>query len=293
MDNCLICNNINLKQAGEYLKCADCGHEIFVGKLKDDFMINEVLLEDRVRRLDSLDKFKLKTVQRIMIENKFLLDVGSASGKFLNHCKVFFDGCAGVEITEECIRFSREKLGLKIYKDISEIVNMVSVATFWHSLEHIPFTEIVKIFGIIGKKTGKNSKILISVPNSNSLMYKIFKKDFAYYDNRSHAHQFSDDSLDLLMEKFCYKKDSYHFSFAYSAFGYLQSLMNKFNKIHNFLYFYAKRGECFGKNKVELAYLLIYNSILLFLFLIPSLSLVLFDFFFKNKGGVITICYSK
>lgn len=292
-DKCFICSNAKFNETGDYSQCAGCGHEISNGNLLGTSIVNEILLEDEIKKIKFLDRFQLNLLQYAMMENNFLLDMGSASGRFLYHSKKLFQDCAGIEITAQCIKFSREKLGLKIFKDISEIKNIVSVVTFWHSLEHIPFSGIARIFEVINKQASENLRIIISVPNRDSLMYFIFKNDCAYYDNSSHMHQFSNDSVGLLMKKFGFMIDRRFFSFPYSSFGYLQGFINKFNKIHNFLYYYKKRGQKFGKNDTQLFFLFVYNLALVLIFIFPSLFLTFFDFLFKNKGGVITICCSK
>ena len=41
--------------------------------------------------------------------------------------------------------------------------------------------------------------LVVSVPNTDSFQYKIFGKNFSYYDHPNHTHQFSYQSLNQLM----------------------------------------------------------------------------------------------
>lgn len=290
---CFICGNDRFSDSEGYIKCVKCGHETIKGNGQSPFIINDILSEEAVRTIGSLDRFKQRILQRCLIENDFLLDVGSASGKFLYHNKAFFRRHMGIEVTDECADFARERLGLNIERDISGINGEISVATFWHSLEHIPVEEIGKIFKGINSNSSENTRVIISVPNNRSLQYALFKEGYAYYDLPSHLHQFSSGSLDLLMDKYGFEKVDSFYSFPYSIFGYLQGFLNKFNAIHNYLYYRKKRGWAFGKKKSELILYDIYNYLLSLFFVIPSFLLCIYDLARPERGGVITACYRK
>lgn len=291
---CNICQNISIKTArvGCYEKCSGCGHEVHVGPLSDRFIVNDELFIDSVQKIDGLLKYKKKIVEFCMKDDNFLLDVGSASGKFLYNLKNKFRGSAGVEITPECIKFSKDQLQLRIVQKISELADVkLSVVTFWHTMEHIPFPELQEILSFIKKHSTADSKLIISVPNADSTLYRLNGSNFAYYDNASHIHQFSPRSLDLLLGQFGFVQERRFFSFAYSFFGYLQTWLNSGNLKRNFLYFFLKRGEKFGLNKPKIYLLFIYNIVLAGLLIIPALVGCIYDAIFKNRAVVLTLCY--
>lgn len=293
--SCFICGNkifvTNFQD--DYFKCITCGHEIIKNYEYQSFIINEILSVESISKQGLLDKFKQKVLEKCTITNDLLLDVGSASGKFLYHNKSVFKKCAGIEVTEECISFAKNQLGLEIVKDISEITNLISVATFWHSLEHMPHESIENLLDVISSKASHDTRVIISVPNNESLQYTLFGDGYAYYDLQSHIHQFSVKSLDKLMEKYGFEKQCNFYSFPYSSFGYLQGFVNIFNPIHNYLYYRKKRGQTFAKNKRKILFFDAYNFILLLVFILPSLLFSIYDLIFLDKGSVITACYKK
>lgn len=292
--SCFICGNKEfIINSNDYLKCTSCCHEIIKKQEFQSFIVNEILSLESISKKGLLDKFKQIVLKKCTIKNDLLLDVGSSSGKFLYQNKLFFKNYIGIEVTEECIAFARNQLGLKIEKDIDSVNGTVSVATFWHSLEHMPHESIERFLDIIRRKSSNDTRIIVSVPNNESLQYAMFGKGFAFYDLPNHIHQFSVKSLDKLMERNGFKKDRNFFSFPYSSFGYLQGFLNKFNKIHNYLYYRKKRGQTFDKRKKYLILYDAYNYCLILLLVIPSLLFSIYDLIFLEKGGVITVCYRK
>ncbi|NJD77470.1 MAG: class I SAM-dependent methyltransferase [Candidatus Methanoperedens sp.] len=292
---CFICGSkiFATSLQGDYIKCVACGHETIKNYKHQSFIINEILSVEGINKQGLLDKFKQKVLKKCTVTNDFLLDVGSASGKFLYHNKSFFKRCAGIEVTEECISFAKNHLGLEIVKDISEVTNNISVATFWHSLEHMSDENIQKILDVINSKSSDDTRVIISVPNNESLQYALFGDRYAYYDLQSHIHQFSVKSLDKLMEKYGFEKQCNFYSFPYSSFGYLQGFVNLVNPIHNYLYYRKKRGQTFTKSKGKILFLDIYNFLFLLLFILPSLLFSIHDLIHLDKGSVITACYKK
>lgn len=298
ISHCKICGSRKrlIQSVKPYISCTVCRHEYLRGNTSTNFIINESLNFEEIKKSMPFDRFKDNVLQDSMKDkdNFLIIDIGSGSGKFLYHNKHRFKHHMGVEVTKECVLFSK-KLGLNIETGIDKqkIKKNISVVTFWHSLEHIPLPEIEKIFQIIKDRSDKNTRIIISVPNSNSLMYKIFKQRWAFFDSPNHLHQFSTKSLNTALEKYNFFPEKNFYSFSYTIFGYVQSFVNYFNSINNFLYYYKKRGVTFSLNKFQLTFLTLYNYLLSIIFLLPSLILSFFDFFSRKRRGIITICYAK
>lgn len=278
---------------GGYARCSACGHEIHIGPISDSFIINDSLSKKEIAKKNGLDRFKEKIVANSALNRDFLLDVGSAGGKFLFYEKSKFKDYAGIEVTEESLNFSKKELGLKIFKNISELkgVDNFSIVTFWHSLEHIPVRFQDEIFKFLHVKANKDTRIIVSVPNADSLLYKICGGKYAYFDPESHIHQFTPASLDGLLGKYNFFPQKNFFSFSYSFFGYLQTLLNFGNIRHNFLYYCLKRKRNFGLGKGKIFLLFSYNIFLTIIFFLPALICSVFDFIEKNKGAVLTVCY--
>ena len=164
--------------------------------------------------------------------------------------------------------------------------------TFWNSLEHMPVDEVGRVLGHISRFASPAARVLVCVPNNHSFQYRMFGKDYAYYDPANHLHQFSPRSLGLLMARFGFERSRLLRSWPYAVFAYLQGFLNKLNVIHNYMYARTKRGSGFDKNKTWLYLLDCYNYVLGALLMVPSVGLSLIDLLFPERGGVITVCFS-
>jgi SAM-dependent methyltransferase len=97
---------------------------------------------------DPLEKRRLIEVERSRLNPLFqfrktgaLLDVGFGSGFFMAQAQESGWTVAGTEITERCVHYGRDELGLQVYQgDIAElnIPRKFDVVSFHHVLEHVP-----------------------------------------------------------------------------------------------------------------------------------------------------------
>lgn len=275
-----------------YRACLGCGHEIRVGEVTDPLIVNDVLSLAESTQVTSLERFKLRVVNSLAQTKDLLVDVGSSSGKFLYYAKNSFKEHVGLEITPASIAFSRDVLGLTISPTLDSLAGKkASVITFWHSLEHIPPEVLVTMLSALKAASTSATRVVIAVPNAGSTLYHLLKKRFTYHDQASHIHQFSRNSLDQLMAEHGFLPGGQYFSFAYSFFGYLQSLLNLGNLRLNFLYFYLKRGQSFGYTKPQTWALLAYNCLLAAICLVPALLGTVYDRLCMNKAVVLTVWY--
>lgn len=292
-DTCFICCKSSFKIIDKnYKECEFCGHQILNSKPKQTFIINDILHKSKIKK-DFLFIFKKFVTLKCADERETLIDVGSGSGSFIFFMKKHFNKVIGIEVTDECYNFSKNILEVETYKSLNEIKGTFSIATFWHSLEHIPGRDILNILNILNKLSSESSRIIVSVPNGKSIQYKIFKSKYAYYDYPNHIHQFNYNSLCMLFrgKGFILKKEFY--SFYYIFFGYVQGFLNMMNNIHNYFYYRKKRGINFNLSKVKTTVLNIYNILLIFVFILPSFLLTIAEYFIKEKRSVLTLCFQK
>lgn len=254
--------------------------------------MNDRLDRDDLDRPNSLDRFKKTLLCKCARSRAFLLDIGSASGRFLYQNRGEFEQSLGIEITPECVDFARG-VGLHIETDLATLQRPLAVVTFWHSLEHIPADAIEMMFTKIRECSTEETIVLVSVPNAGSLQYSMLKERFAYYDVPHHLHQFTPLSLDTLMKKFGFTRHTEHGSFSYASFGWLQGLLNLFNSQHDYLYYRMKRGWMFGLSPKHRTFLDAYNLALASLLFIPSIVLTVYDLMLLRRGGVLTVCYQR
>ncbi|WP_415890277.1 class I SAM-dependent methyltransferase [Neptuniibacter sp. SY11_33] len=290
---CAICGNGVKKDTDNgYLRCTRCGHESLETSDEQGFIINDSLTMRDVKKITSLDKYKSNVLKsccpRDINSGGVLLDIGSASGKFLYHNSHDFSDAYGLEITPECVEFSKTVLEIKVIEDVSEVPSTIQAVTAWHSLEHIPATALRSILEVVTKSMDKDGVFIVSVPNADSKQYRWFTKSFAYYDNPHHLHQFSNRSLDCLFEQFGLERSITFDTGPYNRFGYIQAILNKLVGGHNYLYYRLKRKSGISNYKSDL----LNFTLLPFALLIGGL-LSLFDMNDKKNQGVITACYKK
>lgn len=291
IESCFICGGTDFENRSfDYRSCLGCGHEILVSTKDQGFIINDNLSEKDVRRMNGLDHFKARTLSYFdaSLKKNLLLDVGSASGKFLLHNASQYKRVMGIEITPESLRFSRQVLGLKIIEDIQEVSEEISVASAWHSLEHIPEPHLLALLNGLSRKMLPGGRLLVSVPNAVSFQYRWFGKAFAYYDVPNHLHQFTPNSLEKLLKRFGFQYLETVNSSPYNAFGYTQSLLNIVTNSHNYLYYRLKR-----RSRKPSVILDIVNVLLLVVFVPAGWILSLVDAMNLKHQGVITACFEK
>ena len=291
---CPICRSSKGKMAPaipDYWRCAECEHEFRTCAPKESFIVNDTLETDSVEKFDLLEKFKKKLVDRYALDRSFLLDIGCATGKFLFHQHKSFSDHLGIEVTPECKEFATSVLGLKVADNIAALNSTPSLVTFWHTLEHIPADIARDVLKRIREKSSATTRVIISVPNAQARLYRWFGPAYPYYDPESHVHQFTPRSLNLLMEGCGFKLLAAEPSLAYSAFGYLQALLNLSSPIRNYWYYRQKRGWDFGLTGEELKRGDLKNSLMLPL-CAPFAGIgVAMDFIDRSRGAVINQVY--
>lgn len=124
-----------------------------------------------------------------------LLDVGCGTGHFLAYCQRRGWEVSGVEPVEEAGNHASRILGIPVQKDIFMLEDKESydVITFWHVLEHI-----YDIKSVIEKAKNilvKNGRLIIALPNNNSLDARIYREHWAGFDVPRHLYHFNPGSF--------------------------------------------------------------------------------------------------
>ncbi len=289
--NCFICRGkLCVARTSEYRKCIACGHEILVSEKGNGHMLNDPLDERDAANISDLDRFKTKILCRhVNLHRRTrLVDIGSATGKFLLQNAHAFKDAVGIEVTPQAVTFSRETLKLKVVNNIDEIAAPIDIACAWHSFEHIPQSMLIQLLSGLRRKMNKGGRLIISVPNSSSTLYRIFGGKYAFFDIPNHIHQFSPKSLKMLLSQYDFTPISHERSWPYNNFGYVQTLLNQITGTHNYLYYRLKRQSTKPSkalDAINFALLPIAGPIGIFFSLINEL--------FPDNQGVLTLCFEK
>jgi hypothetical protein len=173
---------------------------------------------------------------------KLWVDVGAGEGNFLASVKA--QEKIGVEVSKDGILLMKEKkLGTLSDTQFLKTKGLdASVITFWHMLEHVetPRMYIQAAY----KNLAKNGRIIIGVPNNQSLEFRIFGKDWFHLAPKFHIMHFSPHAMTLLLtqEKFRVERIDF-WSPEHHVSGLLQSCINKTATTKDILHKLLKRSD--------------------------------------------------
>lgn len=288
--SCFICGgDYGRSRTRQYRRCLSCGHETLAESDSQGFIINDPLSIENVKRMTALDRFKRDVFVRYAGSRRgTLVDVGSSTGRFLYQNSDCYRQGYGLEVTPQAVEFSRNFLRLKVVESSDQLPTEIDVVTAWHSLEHIPPNALIQVLQNLAARMQIGGCFIVSVPNVSSKQYQWFRDRYAYFDVPNHLHQFSNQSLDLLMDRFGFKRISSVTSWPYNVFGYVQGLLNVMTRSHNYLYYRIKRRT--GDRSWRLDVL---SAAFLPLAIPAGWLLSAMDLFRSNGQGVITACFEK
>lgn len=295
MSSCFVCENApSLCLRNQYFVCQKCGHECLKEGQLQQFIVNEEMNLKLIKQKSVLINFQCGVVKKVKSCHSLFIDIGCGPGRLLLHVGDMFSQKIGIEVTKECLAFAKKTLSLDVRPSLSEIKEpKCLIATFWHSLEHMPKMAIDETLKHLNSISLPGSKLIISVPNADSFMYRLFKKRWPFYDVPNHLHQFTHQSLNELMGKYGFVHEKTSLSLPYNLFGYLQGLLNVFNSEHNYFYYRQRRGQEFGCSKTVRYLKDFYNLLLIGAMLPLALFLSAYDAILPKKGGVITVVFAK
>jgi len=149
----------------------------------------------------------VKRVARILRKQKVpgkILDIGCATGVFLNEMKNKGWESYGIEPNAFAANYAKDQFGLKITNKSFEESNFsgsyFDVITMWDVLEHVisPDWVLQEVYRILKP----NGLLVISMPNSDSIDRKIFGKYWAGWDIPRHNNVFNSKNINSYLSKF-------------------------------------------------------------------------------------------
>jgi 2-polyprenyl-3-methyl-5-hydroxy-6-metoxy-1,4-benzoquinol methylase len=147
-------------------------------------------------------KSKYSIIKKFQKNGKSILDIGCATGEFLNFFKEKGWTTFGIEPGTEARKFAEENYKLEVFDEnkIATIPNQsFDVISMWHVLEHVPHLNqrISELKRILNDK----GILLIAVPNSNSYDAIHYKNYWAAYDVPRHLYHFNPITLKEIFTK--------------------------------------------------------------------------------------------
>lgn len=191
-------------------------------------------------------KAKLRMIRKYFKTGK-LLDFGSGTGEFLNHCHKSGWDVMGIEPNSLARERSIQKYHLNIGNsdDFDNIhVKSFDVITLWHVMEH--HNDPVKLMMTNHKLLKTGGLLVIALPNYESWDADFYGKFWAAYDVPRHLYHFSQTAVSLLVEKSGFKIheirplyfDSYYISLLSEKYkrgktNYFRAMVNGFRSNFN------------------------------------------------------------
>ena len=157
--------------------------------------------------LGLIEKYEKKT-------NKNILDVGCATGVFLNIAKKRGWEVYGIDISKYAVDYAKKNFKIRArageLNKTSYKNEFFDVITLWDSIEHI--NNPIKVIKVVKKILKKQGILFISTINESSLMNKaadiiykfsfgVIKKPIELLHPRQHITHFSDRTLKNMLEK--------------------------------------------------------------------------------------------
>ncbi|MEI6122343.1 MAG: class I SAM-dependent methyltransferase [Bacteroidota bacterium] len=192
-----------------------------------------------VRKRNNIKKFNL--IQKYK-QFGTILDIGCATGEFLNYFKKNGWKVVGLEPNEHARNFAKTKYGLNIFPErflYEKHKEKFDVITMWHVLEHIHF--LSQRIEQVKNNLRQGGVLIIAVPNVESKDSKIYGKFWAGYDLPRHIYHFTQSSIKELFKKFGFdiietvpmKSDSYYISMLSEYYirgkrSFIRTLLNGF-----------------------------------------------------------------
>ncbi len=130
-----------------------------------------------------------------------ILDIGCATGQFLNQFMQKGWACQGIEPDDSAREFAKTQYGLEVQKsNLNHLPgNHFNVITMWHVLEHVhDLQEYLKQLRRLIKKDGV---VFIALPNIQSYDANHYKEYWAGLDVPRHLYHFGRENVEQLFNQ--------------------------------------------------------------------------------------------
>lgn len=221
---CKVCGSSQRKRlysisGFQVIRCLNCGliyrypqpgEEELAQLYNKNYFLSEDPLRWGYRNYVKMKKFIIKTFEyKLKIIERYkkrgrILDIGCATGFFLEIAKKKGWETHGVELSDYAASYGREKMGLDIktgdLKKAGYKKRYFDVVTMWDILEHTlhPLEELKEINRVLKR----NGLVFITVSDIESFIAKIMgRRWFGFTKIREHLYFFSPRTLKMIVEK--------------------------------------------------------------------------------------------
>lgn len=204
------------KEAFTIVKCKECGFEFTnpypsLDTLGSYYKSEEYISHSNTKKglISTLYQFvrsytlrrKFELIKRYNNKGN-ILDIGCATGEFLNVFKLAKWETEGIEPDQDARKMAVDNYDLTVHEE-AHIQNLESeskdVITMWHVLEHVP--NLNQRMQDLERLIKQDGTIFIAVPNPLSYDAEHYGKHWAAYDVPRHLYHFSPESMTKLLAK--------------------------------------------------------------------------------------------
>lgn len=192
--NFYLCNNCHFVFSNPYIHKKDI--LAFYAKLTDSNYSSEA--KGREKNFKKI----LKRLSHIPLPGNQLLDIGAASGIFLNVAQDFGYDVMGIEPSVDFVKEAKKIYNLDLFLgsiDNFKSSKRFSVISLIDIIEHL--ADPLAFFKKISKLLEKEGILVIVTPDINSFAAKVFKKKWWHY-RTAHVNFFNLHSIKYLLKKF-------------------------------------------------------------------------------------------
>lgn len=225
--NCPVCNGARLKfkffkNGFNFVKCQKCNLVFANPRPSIEFLKKYYIEGDAAKYEQSVvlrktAKFRSQIILRPKLEivNKFfnknknkILDIGCASGYFLDLADKYGWNCYGVEPNQDAINFLKRHFpNIKVFNTtIEELETRIefNTITCWEFIEHVlnPLEIFKKIYSLLDKK----GILVLSTPNSEGFDMTVLKELSDVYWPPCHVNYFNPEAIKFVLKKAGFKK---------------------------------------------------------------------------------------
>ena len=205
------------KESFEISLCAECGFKFTNPVPRETDLPKYYESDDYISHSNTSKGFVNKIYQLVRnhsikqkagiathkINNGEALDIGCGTGDFLNELSRRGWKVKGIEPNKTARNNAINNFGLDV-SDEQQLfkfgANGFDVITMWHVLEHV--YNLDKHLSQIKKILRKDGRLIIALPNADSMDANIYKNYWAAYDVPRHLHHFNQASFKKLMERY-------------------------------------------------------------------------------------------
>jgi 2-polyprenyl-3-methyl-5-hydroxy-6-metoxy-1,4-benzoquinol methylase len=145
-------------------------------------------------------KSKLALINKLTPQGR-LLDYGCGTGAFINTCKKNGWTVSGVELDDDARNIAQTHTHTTIVPSYEQLDNNIKfdIISLWHVLEHV--SNLNETIVELKHKMVKKGRLIVAVPNHDSLDQQIYKQHWAAYDLPRHLYHFNQKTIKAIMKR--------------------------------------------------------------------------------------------